>query len=80
VITQNLETLKMLDRTAIDPKSHPPLNTIPKVFDQEKRIFFLGQWIDAKNSNEQWVASFEAVRGRSNEHQRDSDSRALQRL
>lgn len=54
IINQNLETLTQFKDTAIELK--PDQTTVnPSAFDLNKRVLKLGQWIDVKDTVNQWV-------------------------
>lgn len=54
VVGQSLQTLKMLEESGVVGR---PLETatIPLAFDPNRRSFIVGQWIDAKDSQDKWV-------------------------
>lgn len=56
VVNQNLQTLKMLEESSVEARL-PTTSFPPIVFDSNCRTFAVGQWIDAKDSQDRWVAS-----------------------
>lgn len=80
VVSQNLSTLGQLEAAArSDVGSQGRLSSVP-VWDFGGRELKIGQWIDVKDTIDQWVGSGDAVGGRSDKRERPGGLCALQRV